>query len=67
MTVTTNAPALVLYAGNHFDHTGIPDNIGQYDGLTFEAQCPPAEGNDLGQITLLPNEKFRRTVNWKFE
>ena len=67
LTVTTNAPALVLYAGNHFDHTGIPDNIGQYDGLTFEAQCPPAEGNDLGQITLLPNEKFKRTVDWKFE
>ena len=65
--VKTNAPALVLYAGNHFNHTGIVNNIGQYDGITFEAQCPPAEGNDLGQITLLPFEKFKRTVDWKFE
>lgn len=52
LIVKTNAPALVLYAGNHFNHTGIVNNIGQYDGITFEAQCPPAEGNDLGQITL---------------
>ena len=67
LTVRTNAPALVLYAGNHFNHIGIASNIGQYDGITFEAQCPPAEGNDLGQITLLPFEKFKRVVNWEFE
>ena len=67
LIVKTNAPALVLYAGYHFNHTGIVNNIGQYDGITFEAQCPPAEGNDLGQITLLPFEKFKRTVDWKFE
>lgn len=67
LIVKTNAPALVLYAGNHFNHTGIVNNIGQYDGITFEAQCPPAEGNDLGQITLLPFEKFKRTIDWKFE
>ena len=67
LIVKTNAPALVLYAGNHFNHTGIVNNIGQYDGITFEAQCPPAEGNDLGQITLLPFEKFKRNVDWKFE
>ena len=67
LIVKTNAPALVLYAGNHFNHTGIVNNSGQYDGITFEAQCPPAEGNDLGQITLLPFEKFKRTVDWKFE
>ena len=67
LIVKTNAPALVLYAGNHFNHTGIVNNIGQYDGITSEAQCPPAEGNDLGQITLLPFEKFKRTVDWKFE
>ena len=67
LTVKTNAPALVLYAGNHFNHTGVADNIGQYDGITFEAQCPPAEGNDLGEITLLPFENFKRVVDWKFE
>lgn len=67
LTVSTNAPALVLYTANHFNHTGIPDNIGQYDGITFEAQCPLAEGNDLGQITLLAGDKFKRTVDWKFE
>ena len=47
LIVKTNAPALVLYAGNHFNHTGIVNNIGQYDGITFEAQCPPAEGNEV--------------------
>lgn len=67
LTVTTDAPALVLYTGNHFNHTGIADNIGKYDGITFEAQYPPAEGSNLDQITLLPFEKFKRRVNWKFE
>ncbi|GAA3634905.1 galactose mutarotase [Lactobacillus hamsteri] len=67
MTMTTNAPAVVVYTGNHFDHTGLAKNIGQYDGITFEAQCPPVGGSDLGEITLLPNEKYERKVCWNFE
>lgn len=67
MVMTTNAPAIVTYTGNHFNHSGIADNIGQYDGITLEAQCPPAEGTDLGQITLMPNEEFKRTICWSFE
>lgn len=67
MIMTTNAPAVVIYTGNHFDHSGLAKNIGQYDGITFEAQCPPAGGNDLGEITLLPNEKYERKIRWNFE
>ena len=68
LTVTTNAPSLILYTGNGFDHTGkYTADFGPYCGITFEAQVPPAEGDDLGRITLLPGEKFKRTVDWKFE
>ena len=66
MTMTTNAPAVVIYTANHFDHDGVANNIGQYDGITLEAQCPPAEGTNLGEITLLPYEKFERKINWNF-
>lgn len=66
MVMTTNAPAIVTYTANHFNHTGIANNIGQYDGITLEAQCPPAEGINLGEITLLPYEEFERKINWNF-
>lgn len=66
MVMTTNAPAIVTYTANHFNHTGIANNIGQYDGITLEAQCLPAEGINLGEITLLPYEKFERKINWNF-
>lgn len=67
MIMSTNAPALVLYTGNHFNHTKIAANIGKYDGITLEAQQPPAQNHDLGAITLLPFEKFERTINWNFK
>lgn len=67
LEVSTNAPALVLYTGNHFNHTGIAHNIGKYDGITFETQCPPAAGNDLGQIVVMPNQEKVRTVTWHFK
>ena len=67
MIMTTNAPAIVMYTANHFNYTGVANNIGQYDGITLEAQCPPAEGTDLGEITLLPYEKFEREINWNFK
>lgn len=67
MTMTTNAPAVVVYTGNHFNHTGAANNIGQYDGVTLEAQCPPSSSTDLNEITLMPNEKFVRQICWSFE
>lgn len=67
MTMTTNAPAVVVYTANHFNHTGVASNIGQYDGVTLEAQCPPSSSTDLGEITLLPYEKFERKICWTFE
>ena len=66
MIMTTNAPAIVTYTANHFNHTGVANNIGQYDGITLEAQYPPVEGIELGEITLLPFEKFERKINWNF-
>lgn len=67
LVMTTNAPALVTYTANHFNHSGAARNLGQYDGITLEAQCPPAAGTDLDQITLLPFEQFKRTICWAFK
>lgn len=67
MIMTTNAPAVVVYTANHFNHQGIAKNIGQYNGVTLEAQCPPSRNTDLKQITLLANEKFIRKVCWQFK
>ena len=67
MVMTTNAPALVIYTGNHFNHTGSASNIGQYDGITLEAQEAPSASNDLDAITLLPGEKYKRKINWNFK
>ncbi|TSO26556.1 aldose epimerase family protein [Lactobacillus sp. LL6] len=67
LIVTTDAPALVVYTGNHFDHTGLAKKYGQYDGVTFEAQCPPAYNSDLDEITLVPGEVFERNICWSFE
>lgn len=67
LQVTTNTPALVLYTGNHFDHSGIAHNIGQYDGITFEAQYPPASGSNLDELILMPDQPKMRTITWHFE
>ncbi len=63
MMMTTSALAVVIYTANHFDREGVANNIGQYDGITLEAQCPSAEGTNLGEITLLSYEKFERKIN----
>lgn len=67
MTMTTNAPAVVIYTANHFNHQGLTAAYGAYDGITFEAQCPPASGTDLSEITLLPFEHYQRKICWNFE
>lgn len=67
LTMTTNAPAVVIYTANGFNHTGLTKKYGQYEGITFEAQCPPAAGTNLGEITLLPNEHYQRKICWNFK
>ncbi|GAX03961.1 aldose 1-epimerase [Secundilactobacillus pentosiphilus] len=66
VVMTTKSPAIVVYTGNHFDHTGIAKNLGQYNGITLEAQMPPAAGSDLTAITLLPGEQFDTWTKWQF-
>lgn len=67
MTMTTNAPAIIVYTANHFNHTGVAHNIGRYDGVALEAQVPPSRDPTLQAITLLPQEPFNRLVTWQFE
>ena len=67
VVMTTKSPSIVVYTANHFDHTGIAKHIGQYDGITLEAQVPPAEGSDLTAITLFPGEQFNTWTKWQFK
>lgn len=66
LTLTTDAPAIVVYTANHFNHSGVADNLGQYDGIALEAQIPPQENDHLGPFVLLPGEKFKRLIDWQF-
>ncbi|MFD1392600.1 aldose epimerase family protein [Lacticaseibacillus jixianensis] len=66
MALTTTAPALVIYTANHFDHTGIPHNIGAHSGVALEAQIAPPSGPDWSSITLLPGEPYDLETSWRF-
>ncbi|MFD1670637.1 aldose epimerase family protein [Agrilactobacillus yilanensis] len=66
LTVTTKAPGLVVYTANHFDHTGVAHNIGQYAGIALETQVPPSGTTDLSAITLLPGEHWQTWTKWAF-
>jgi aldose 1-epimerase len=65
LIMSTDAPAVVIYSGNSFNHTGIAKNLGRHDGITLEAQVAPQSGCKLDPLVLLPGEKFSRRVNWK--
>lgn len=67
MIMTTQSPAVVVYTANHFNHQGVASNIGRYNGVALEAQCPPMESSDLTPIILMPGEVFRTWTNWSFE
>lgn len=67
MTLTTTAPAVVVYTANHFDHTGIAHNIGAHNGVALEAQIAPAAGHDWSAITLLPSAPYDLETSWQFE
>lgn len=62
----TKAPAVVVYTANHFNHTGVAAHLGKYDGVTLEAQFPPASGSDLSAITMMPNQQFETWTSWHF-
>ncbi|EKQ15107.1 aldose 1-epimerase [Lacticaseibacillus casei A2-362] len=67
MTLATTAPSVVVYTANHFDGTGIPHNIDQFDGVALECQFAPVSGDDLSAMTLLPGEPFTLVNSWAFE
>lgn len=67
LIMTTDAPSVVVFTANTFNHTGATHNLGEHDGVTLEAQVAPEDGNSLDAFTLLPGEKFSRNVNWKIE
>ncbi|KRK34610.1 aldose epimerase family protein [Loigolactobacillus bifermentans] len=67
MTLTTDAPSVVAYTANHFNHTGVAANLGQYDGVALEAQVPPTADPQLSGCVLLPGQTFHRTTSWQFD
>lgn len=67
MTMSSNAPSVVVYTANHFNHSGIAQSLGQFDGITLEAQVPPAPNSNLGAITLVPGDSFNRQTSWHFD
>ena len=67
LSLTTTAPSIVVYTANHFNHTGVAANIGQYDGVALEAQFPPTADKTLNAITLLPGEAFNAETSWHIE
>ncbi|WP_297817621.1 aldose epimerase family protein [uncultured Lactobacillus sp.] len=67
LTMTTDAPSVVVYTANHFNHTGVAKNIGRYDGVTLEAQNPPVSGDDLNASLLVANDSFIRSISWTFD
>jgi len=67
VTMTTDAPAVILYTANHFNHTGLTADIGQHGGITLETQSAPLANNNWSTITLVAGESFTRTTSWHFD
>lgn len=67
LIMTTDAPSVVVFSANTFNHQGATRNLGEHDGVTLEAQVAPENGYDLDAFVLMPGEEFSRTVNWKVE
>lgn len=67
LELSTTAPSIVVYTGNHFNHRGYTKNIGQYAGVALETQVPPSQDEQLREITLLPDERFYRRTSWHID
>ncbi|RVU70753.1 MULTISPECIES: aldose epimerase family protein [Lactobacillus] len=67
LTMTTDAPSVVVFTANGFNHQGAMRNLGNHDGVTLEAQVAPEMGADLDAFVLVPGEKFERNVNWHID
>lgn len=67
LTMITDAPAVVIYSGNHFPVSRQITKFLKYGGLTMEAQVAPEVGDDWSDIVLEPGERFERNIQWTFE
>lgn len=65
LIMSTDAQAVVVFSANTFNHQGAAKNIGRHDGITLEAQAAPESDYSLSSFTLVPGERFSRTINWQ--
>lgn len=65
--MTTSAPAVVVYTGNHWDEeTGVASHLKRHSGVTLEAQVAPPSGQDWSGITLMPGSPYQLKTSWQF-
>lgn len=67
LIMTTDAPSLVIFSANTFNHQGATRNLGEHDEIILEAQVAPEASYDLDAFVLMPGEEFSRTVNWQIK
>lgn len=68
VAMTTSAPSVIIYSGNHFGKTPIAGHdLPQYAGIALEAQFPPTADNQLNEIVLEAATPFYSWTKWKFE
>lgn len=67
ITMKTDAPSVILYSGNYFDHNGVVPTVPQWGGLTMEAQVAPEISSDWSDIALAPNTVSERNIAWHLD
>lgn len=67
ITMKTDAPSVILYSGNHFNHDGVVSDVPKWGGLTMEAQIAPEINSDWSDIALAPNTFSERNIAWHFD
>ncbi|WP_203632298.1 aldose epimerase family protein [Lacticaseibacillus suibinensis] len=68
VTMTTTAPAVVVYTGNHWDEAqGAAAHLRRHSGVTLEAQVAPPSGQDWSAITLMPGDPYQLQTTWQFK
>jgi aldose 1-epimerase len=66
LKMTTTNPSIVVYTGNHFNHTNFTKNIGKYGGIALEAQYSPTNDIHLPDIVLTPDDQYYAKTTWNF-
>ncbi|WP_461218087.1 aldose epimerase family protein [Lapidilactobacillus salsurivasis] len=66
VTLQTDAPAVVIYTGNHFRES-LTSAIPHWGGIALEAQVAPEYDEDWSDISLLPGSMAERNIAWHFK